>query len=216
MQRAPAARDALLIPSPPPVSQTFLRQLDRGPGRLLRLLVEPVQGQHDLSAAAFLREQDAVDDPIAVHPHLPDIPVEMTRGLQTPIANLLHAGEHGRRVGVRELVDEVFDRATPRRGLIVAPAPPNRRRPTDSGAGLLPGSLRRSHRASLCSASDRAPFVSVTGTNPGTSNPLKRKTPHKYGAQAYSGTGTRTPISRTRTGRHCQLDYPGPAPRAQG
>ena len=33
--------------------------------------------------------------------------------------------------------------------------------------------------------------------------------PRKHGAQANSGTGTRTPISRTRTGRHCQLDYPG-------
>ncbi len=211
----PAARNALLIPSPPPVSQTFLRQLDSGRGRLLRLLVEPVQCQQDLSTAAFLRKQDAVDDPIAVHSDLPDVAVKMTGDSQAPIANLLHARKHGRRVGVRELVDELLDRTATRCGPVVAPAPPNRRRPTGSGAGLLPGALRWSHRTSLCSASDRVLLVSRTGTNPGTSSPLKRKTPRVHGAQAYSGTGTRTPISRTRTGRHCQLDYPGRASQAE-
>jgi hypothetical protein len=94
MQRAPTARNALLIPTPPPIRKTPLRQLDSGPGRLLRLLVEPVQCQQDLSTTVFLRKQDAVDDPISVHPHLPDIPVKMADGPQTPIANLLHAGEH--------------------------------------------------------------------------------------------------------------------------
>ena len=49
----------------------------------------------------------------------------------------------------------------------------------------------------------------ASGTNPGTSGRLERQTPRKHGALANSGTGTRTPISRTRTGRHCQLDYPG-------
>lgn len=156
MQRAPAARNALLIPTPPPIRKTSLRKLDSGRGRLLRLLVEPVQCQQDLSAAAFLRKQDAVDDPIAVHSDLPDVAVKMTGGSQAPIANLLHARKHGRRVGVRELVDELLDRTATRCGPVVAPAPPNRRRPTSSGVGLLPGSLRWSHRTSLCSASDRA------------------------------------------------------------
>ena len=41
------------------------------------------------------------------------------------------------------------------------------------------------------------------------SSPLRRENPAICRAFAYSGTGTRTPISRTRTGRHCQLDYPG-------
>ena len=209
MQRAPAARNALLISTPPPIRKTSLRQLDSGRGRLLRPLLEPIQAQQNLSAAAFLREQDAVDDPIAVHSDLPDVAVEVAGSRQSPIANLLHAGKHGRGIGVGELVDEPFDRTTTRCGLVVAPAPPNRRRPTGSGVGLLPGSLRWSHRTSLCSASDRVLLVSRTGPNPGPSNPLKRKAPRKYGAQANSGTGTRTPISRTRTGRHCQLDYPG-------
>ncbi len=209
MQRVPAARNALLIPTPPPIRKTSLRQLDSGRGRLLRLLLEPVQCQQDLSAAAFFRKQDAVDDPIAVHPDLPDIPVKMTGGPQAPIANLLHARKHSRRIGIGELVDEPFDRTTTRWGLVVAPAPPNRRRPTGSRVGLLPGALRWSHRTSLCSASDRALLVSRTGPNPGPRRVEKRKTPRVHGAQAYSGTGTRTPISRTRTGRHCQLDYPG-------
>ena len=192
MQRAPAARNALLIPTPPPIRKTSLRQLDSGWGRLLRLLVEPVQGQQHLSAAAFLRKQDAVDDPIAVHSDLPYVAVKMAGGPQTSIANLLHAGEHSRRVGVGELVDEPFDRTTTRCGPVVAPAPPNRRRPTGSGVGLLPGSLRWSHRTSLCSASDRVLLVSRTGPNPGPSGVEKRETPRVHGAQAYSGTGTRT------------------------
>src|ERR1700688_4571515 len=149
MQRVPAARNALLIPTPPPIRKTSLRQLNSGRGRLLRLLLEPVQCQQDLSAPASLREQDAVDDPIAVYPDLPDIPAKMAGGPQTSIANLLHARKHGRRIGIGELVDEPFDRTTTRWGLVVAPAPPNRRRPTGSRVGLLPGSLRWSHRASL-------------------------------------------------------------------
>jgi hypothetical protein len=216
MQRTPAARNALLIPTPPPIRKTSLRQLDSGRGRLLRLLVEPVQRQQDLSAAAFLRKQDAVDDPIAVHSDLPDVAVKMTGGSQAPIANLLHARKHGRRVGIGELVDEPFDRTTPRWGPVVAPASPNRRRPTGSRVGLLPGSLRWSHRTSLCSASDRALLVNRTGPNPGPSNPLKRKTPRKYGAQANSGTGTRTPNSCSRGTRVTDYTIPDREPKNSG
>jgi hypothetical protein len=216
MQRVPAARNALLIPTPPPIRKTSLRQLDSGRGRLLRLLLEPVQCQQDLSAAAFFRKQDAVDDPIAVHPDLPDIPVKMTGGPQAPIANLLHARKHSRRIGIGELVDEPFDRTTTRCGLVVAPAPPDRRRLTGGGVGLLPGSLRWSHRASLCSASDRAPLVSRTGPNPGPRRVEKRKTPRVHGAQAYSGTGTRTPNSCSRGRRVANYTIPDRAAKDSG
>src|SRR5665213_2435224 len=189
MQRAPAARNALLIPTPPPIRKTSLRQLDSGRGRLLRLLLEPIQAQQNLSAAAFLREQDAVDDPIAVHSDLPDVAVKMTGGSQAPIANLLHAGEHSRRVGIGELVDELLDRAAPRRGLIVAPAPPDRRRLTGGEAGLLPVALRWSHRTSLCSASGRALLVSRTGPNPGPRGSKNAKRPVFTGRKRTPGQG---------------------------
>jgi hypothetical protein len=210
MQRVLAARNALLIPTPPPIRKTSLRQLDSGRGRLLRLLLEPVQCQQDLSAAAFFRKQDAVDDPIAVHPDLPDIPVKMTGGPQTSIANFLHAGEHSRRVGIGELLDEPFDRTTTRWGLVVAPAPPNRRRPTGSRVGLLPGALRWSHRTSLCSASDRALFVSRTGPNPGPRGVSKtRNAPCSRGA---SELRDRDSNPKFVLQRHacCQLHHPGP------
>ena len=213
MQRASAARNALLIPTPPPIRKTSLRQLDSGRGRLLRLLVEPVQRQQDLSAAAFLRKKDAVDDPITVHPDLPDITVKMAGGPQTSIADLLHAREHSRRVGVGELVNELLDRAATRWRPVVAPAPPNRRRPTGGGVGLLPGSLRWSHRTSLCSASDRALLVSRTGPNPGPRGVEKRETPRKHGAQANSGTGTRTPNSCSRGTRVTDYTIPDRGPR---
>jgi hypothetical protein len=40
-----------------------------------------------LATAAFLREQDAVDHPIAVDPDLPDLAVEMAGGLQSVVAD---------------------------------------------------------------------------------------------------------------------------------
>ena len=49
------------------------------------------------------------------------------------------------------------------------------------------------------------PVLSSAGGHPSPN----ARTPRITGAFGYSGTGTRTPISRTRTGRHCQLDYPG-------
>jgi hypothetical protein len=189
MQRAPAARNALLIPTPPPIRKTSLRQLDSGRGRLLRLLLEPVQCQQDLSAAAFFRKQNAVDDPIAVHSDLPDVAVKMTGGPQAPIANLLHARKHSRRIGIGELVDEPFDRTATRWGLVVAPAPPNPRRPTGSRVGLLPGALRWSHRTSLCSASDRALLVSRTVPNPGPRGVENAKRPVFTGRKRTPGQG---------------------------
>jgi hypothetical protein len=54
-----------------------------------------------------------------------------------------------------------------------------------------------------------APLLRLHECTTGTSGRLERQMPRKHGALANSGTGTRTPISRTRTGRHCQLDYPG-------
>jgi transposase len=78
---------------------------------------------------------------------------------------------------------------------------------TDGQPPLSPHRQARAHDTPL--RGTRPGCDRKTGPNPGPSIPMKRETPRKHGAQAYSGTGTRTPISRTRTGRHCQLDYPG-------
>ena len=101
---------ALFISSSPPVGEASLRQGDRGRRGLLRLLVEPLQRKEDLATAAFRGEQDAVDHPVAVDPDLPDLAVEMAGGAQPLVADVLHSGEHGRRVVIGETVDERLDR----------------------------------------------------------------------------------------------------------
>src|ERR1700692_1841225 len=145
----PAAHHAHLLSPPPPIGQAPHCQLDRGSGRPLRLLFESRRREQELPTAAFLREQDAVDDSIAVHPDLPDVTVEVTGGPKAEPADLLHAGEHGRGVGIREPVDELLHGTATRRGPVVAPAPANRTTLTRSRAGSLPWALRRGHPASL-------------------------------------------------------------------
>lgn len=139
-------RSTQLVSSSSPVDQPRLRQLDSGPRCLLGLLVEHLQRQQNLFPPSFRREQDAVDDTIAVCPYLPYVAVEMPSRPQSPLPHIVHAGEHSRFIRTGEPVDELLDRIAPRWGLVVTPASPSDRRASAHRTPWMIGSPRRSHR----------------------------------------------------------------------
>jgi hypothetical protein len=96
----PVIGGAYLFSPPTPVSEAPVRQLDRAARSFLRLLVENLQSEQDLSSTAFLGEQDSEDGVIALRPDLPDISIEMAGRSQAAIAHFLHRGKHCRCVQI--------------------------------------------------------------------------------------------------------------------
>ncbi len=68
------------------------------------------------------REENPVDHPSAVGANLIDLTVEMPRGLQPSLSDLLHRRDYGGQVFVVETGQELLDRPPPRGALVVAPA----------------------------------------------------------------------------------------------
>ena len=88
-------------------------------------------------------------------------------------------------------------------------------RPQAPRSGRQPAaeSVSADHVSGLIERADAAPRTEQRAAQLAQilarATPCNAKRPVITRHEAYSGTGTRTPISRTRTGRHCQLDYPG-------
>src|SRR5206468_1133089 len=90
--------------------------------RLARLLREPLERKQDMRAAAFGREKDAEDLPVALGSNLVDVAAQVTCRREPELPYLLHGGDDCCGVCVRELIEEVLDGSSAGGRPVVAPA----------------------------------------------------------------------------------------------
>ena len=138
LKRTSSLRHPLSVTAAAPVREPALCKSDGGGRRFLRLLLQPLEGEQNLALGTFFSEEDAVDDAVAVDSHLSDVAVEMAGGLKAPVADLLHGGQHRRRVAIGEFVDELLDWTSAASGCVFAP-------PSAPTLGRTPGRGSRAH-----------------------------------------------------------------------